>query len=61
VAIKNRLRKIILIGAIALALFGGAPVSPKEIEELLRQVHVAKVVHTIREESDQGDGPPKPG
>jgi hypothetical protein len=59
VSIKNKLQKLFLISAIGLALLFGAPMSPKEIEELLRQVNVPKVAHTLREQSDSGDGPPE--
>jgi hypothetical protein len=45
-----------MVGALWFA-FLGAPLSPKEIEELLVQVNVPKVAHTLREESDCGDPP----
>lgn len=54
--IKKKIQKALLLGALWFA-FIGAPLSPKEIEELLRQVNVPKVVHTLREHSDCGDPP----
>jgi hypothetical protein len=56
VSIKNKLRKVCLFGALWFALVG-APMSPQEIEELLRQVNVPKVAHTLREQSDNSDPP----
>jgi len=56
VSIMQKLRKILLLGALWFALVG-APMSPKEIEELLRQVNVPRVAHTLREQSDSGDLP----
>jgi hypothetical protein len=58
VSIRNKLRKVLLLGAFWFALIG-APMSPKEIEELLRRFNVPKVAHTLREQSDSGD-PPEP-
>jgi hypothetical protein len=58
VSIKKKLQKALLLGVLWFALFG-APMSPKEIEELLRQVNVPKVAHTLREQSDSG-APPEP-
>jgi hypothetical protein len=56
VSIGNRLKKIALIGGLGLTLLCGAPMSPKDIEELLRQVQMPKVAHTLREENDNDDG-----
>jgi hypothetical protein len=54
VSINNKLGKVLLLGAFWFALVG-APMSPQEIEELLRQVNVPEVAHTRREQSDSGD------
>jgi hypothetical protein len=47
------------IGVLGFTLSFGAPMSPKEIEELLRQVSVPKIAHSLRIQSNSGDGPPE--
>jgi hypothetical protein len=58
VSITNRLQKVLFLGSLWFALVG-APMSPREIEELLCQVNVPKVAHTLRQQSASGD-PPEP-
>ena len=58
-SIKEKFRKILLIGSIGLALLTATPMRPEEIEELLHQMNQPKVAHTLPDESDQGDGPNK--
>jgi hypothetical protein len=56
-SIKKKFRKILLIGAIGLALLTATPMRPEEIEELMHQMNQPKVAHTLPDESDQGDPP----
>jgi hypothetical protein len=55
VSIKEKFRRILLVGAIGLALLMGTPMRPDEIEELMHQMNQPKVAHTLPDESDQGD------
>jgi hypothetical protein len=57
VSIKEKLRRILMTGAIGLALPTGAPMRPEEIEELMHRMNQPKLAHTVPDESDQGDGP----
>jgi hypothetical protein len=59
VSIKIKLQRMLSIGVLGFTLLFGAPMSPKEIEALLRQVSVPKVAHSLREQRDSGDGPPE--
>lgn len=47
---RQRLRKLLLIGAISLAMLAGSPMRPEEIEELLHQASQPKLVQVLREE-----------
>jgi hypothetical protein len=49
------------IGVLGFTLLFGVPMSPKEIEELLRQVSVPKVARSLRKQSDGGGGPLEDG
>ena len=64
-SIKEKFRRILLIGAIGLALLTGTPMRPDEIEEMMHQMNQPKLAHTLRDESDHGDDPtqkvPSPG
>jgi hypothetical protein len=55
VSIREKFRRILLVGAIGLALLMGTPMRPDEIEELIHQMNQPKVAHTLPDESDQGD------
>jgi hypothetical protein len=57
VSIKERFRRILLIGAIGMGLSIGAPMRPDEIEELMHQMNQPKVAHSLPNESDNGDDP----
>jgi hypothetical protein len=61
VSIKSKMQKVLGIGVLGFVLLFGVPMSPKEIEELLRQVSVPKVAHSLRKQSDSGGGPPEDG
>ena len=56
-SIKQKLRGLILAGAIGLALLAGAPMRPDQIEDLLHQLSQPKVAHVLRDESDGRDDP----
>ena len=56
-SIKERFRRILLIGAIGMGLSIGAPMRPDEIEELMHQMNQPKVAHSLPNESDNGDDP----
>jgi len=53
VSIKQKVRRILLVGAIGLALLTGMPMRPEEIEELLHRMNQPKLAHTLPDESDQ--------
>jgi hypothetical protein len=55
VSIKTKLQKVLGIGVLGFVLLFGVPMSPKEIENLLRQVSVPKVANSLRKETDSGD------
>jgi hypothetical protein len=57
VSIKEKLRRMLLVGAIGLALLTGTPMRPEEIEELMHQMNQPKVEHSLPDESDRGDDP----
>jgi hypothetical protein len=54
---KEKFRRILLFGAIGLALLTGTPMRPEEIEDLMHQMNQPKVAHTLPDECDQGDDP----
>jgi hypothetical protein len=58
-SVKRKIMKLLFIGFLAIALLGGAPMRPDEIEELLCQMNQPKVAHTLREGKEHGDKPPK--
>jgi hypothetical protein len=55
VSIKTQLQKVLSIGVLGFTLLLGTPMSPKEIEELLREVSVPKIAHKLRKETESGD------
>jgi hypothetical protein len=55
VSIKTKLQKLLGIGVLGFVLLFGVPMSPKEIEDLLRQVSVPKVANYLRKETDGRD------
>ncbi len=50
---KDKLRKILLIGALAAGSLIGMPMPPEEIEELLGQMNQPKTELVITEEKDE--------
>jgi len=57
VSIKEKFRRILLIGAIGLALSQGAPMRPAEIEELMHQMNQPKLAHSLPDESGKENDP----
>ncbi len=52
---KQRLRSVFLCLVLCAALGMGAPMRPEEIEELMRAMNQPKIVHTLPDETDDGD------
>ena len=52
---KGKFCKLIFGAMLGLAVMGGAPLRPDEVEELLAAMNVPKVACTLADESDQGD------
>ena len=59
-SIKKALRKLCFGGMLCLASMMGAAMRPEEIEALMRDMNVPKIVHSIEDENDQGDDPMEP-
>ena len=57
-SIKRTWLRILFLGMMAMASFGGAWMNPKEIEDLLHVMNETKVEYMIPDESDQGDKNP---
>ena len=56
VSIRQKIKKVFLIGAIALALFSGAPLRPDQIEDLLFQTRQTRIEQIRRDDAKDGDG-----
>lgn len=52
---KTSVRKIMFGGMLGLASLMGAAMRPEEIEAILRDMNVPKVVHVLEDEDDIGD------
>ena len=57
-SIKQKLRNLLFIALVGVAILGNAPMRPEEIEDLLRQMNQPKVAHTLSERNDDGDDEP---
>ena len=57
-SIRSKWLKALFLGMMAMAAFGGAPMNPKEIEDLLHVMNETRVEFTIPDESHKGDGLP---
>ena len=56
---KQILRNLLLIGAIAVCLMVGTPMTPDKIEELLSQVNTPRVAHVLKKtDKDKAPDPP---
>lgn|GEM_PF-2106956 len=53
VSVKDKLRKILLIGALAAGSLIGMPMPPEEIEELLCQMNQVRTEIVIKGKDDQ--------
>jgi len=56
VSIKTKLRTALLCLPLLLGAFSGMPMRPEEIEELMHSMNQQKVVVTVPDESENGDG-----
>ena len=52
---KHKLRTLLVCLPLLAASFGGAPMRPEEIEELMHCMNQQKIAYTIPEESENGD------
>jgi hypothetical protein len=55
VSIKTTLHKLCFGGMLGLASLMGAAMRPEEIEALMRDMNVPKIVHTLEDENDEDD------
>jgi len=55
VSFKTSVRKIMFGGMLGLASLMGAAMRPEEIEAIMRDMNVPKVVHVLEDEDDIGD------
>jgi hypothetical protein len=55
-SMKRRWLRIVFLAMMAAASFGGSPMNPKEIEDLLHTMNETKVEFTIPDENAKGDG-----
>ncbi len=54
-SLRQKTRKLALIGLISLGLLAGAPMRPEEIEEMLYRFSQPKVAHVLRQEDEDGE------
>ena len=52
---KGRFCKLVFCSMLAVASFGGAPMRPEEIEELMYAMNQPKIAHTLPDDSESGD------
>jgi hypothetical protein len=52
---KHRLRCVLLCLVLGMGSLMGAKMRPQEIEELLSAMNQPKIVHTLPDETDDGD------
>ena len=52
---RGRFGKAMFCGILAVAAFGGAPMRPEEVEELMYAVNQPKIAHTLPEGAETGD------
>jgi hypothetical protein len=55
-SMKRKWLRMVFLVMMALATFGGSPVNPKEIEDLLHVMNEAKIEFTIPDENHKGRG-----
>jgi hypothetical protein len=56
-SLKSKLRSIVFCSVLLAGVFGGVPMRPEEIEELMRCVNQPKIEYTIQKEDDDGEPP----
>lgn len=56
----SRFRTFLLGMTLLMGAFGGVPMRPEEIEEIMRSMNQPKIEYTIADESDNGE-PELPG
>ena len=55
-SIKTKLRTALLCLPLLLGAFSGMPMRPEEVEELMHCMNQQKVVVTVSDESENGEG-----
>jgi hypothetical protein len=55
-SIKHRLRTLVVCLPLLLGAFSGMSMRPEEIEELMHSMNQQKIVVTVKDESENGDG-----
>lgn len=55
-AFKHKLRTLLLCIPLLMGAFGGMPMRPEEIEELMNSMNQQKVKYVIPLETENGDG-----
>jgi hypothetical protein len=58
-SMKPKWLRIVFLVIMAFATFGGSPVNPQEIEDLLHTMNETKIEFTIPDENYKGRGKPK--
>jgi hypothetical protein len=65
VRLRERLRTMLVCAALQVGVFWGVPMRPEQIQELLFQMQLPTIAHTIPEEDasggPDGDGRGEPG
>jgi hypothetical protein len=57
-SMKRRWLRALFLVMMTVSSFGGAPMNPKEIEDLLHVMNETKVEFSLPDEGDKGDGNP---
>jgi hypothetical protein len=57
-SMKRRWLRALFLVMMTVSSFGGAPMNPKEIEDLLHIMNETKVEFSLSDEGDKGDGNP---
>ena len=52
---KDRFCKFVFCAMLGFASFGGAPLRPEEVEELMYTMNQPKIAHTLPEDAENGD------
>ncbi len=57
--LRYKIRALFLVFVMSVALVSGAPITPDQIQDLLRQMSRPKIAHVLRDEADRKDAPDK--